>query len=86
MYDAKREAIITKYHKEPERTLLYAAYASCDDGPEKIICTHKTGMALKLHSKRIAALTYCMISLGYEGLSDEEQELKDGTHELYMKE
>lgn len=67
---------------EPAHMLLWVAYASTQDGIYKNYsnydCTYKTNPDLD----RIYEL---IIAFGYE-LSDEERALRDGTHELYVKE
>lgn len=84
---AGRDLINDKFLTSPEQVLLAAIYCSyddkrtngygdCWDWEKKIIRND--------HSENLDELYDMLIELGYE-LSDEEQALRDGTHELFDK-
>jgi ParB family chromosome partitioning protein len=84
-YEAKRKAITEKYQKDPERTMLYTAYFTLDDGPHKNYVYAQRWNGFKITHQKNGSLDLiyeALVSLGYE-LSDEEQQLRDGTHELF---
>lgn len=82
---AKRELIFERYNKQPERTMLLAAYACFDDKPSNDYF-HAQSWSLEIEHEKNSSLDVLydtLIALGYE-MSDEEQQLREGTHELFV--
>lgn len=72
---------LSQAEKTPYRSLLALAYASSDDGKNEDCLTWDC----KYRQNRFLERLYDFLcSLGYE-MSDEEQSLMDGSHELYTK-
>lgn len=72
--------IVENLRQQPERYMLIAAYCSLDFSRENYYswdCTHKKNAGLDRVYDFLGAL-------GYE-ISDEEQAMRDGTHELFAK-
>ena len=83
--DAKRKLIFERYHEQPEKTMLLVAYTCFDDKPGNGY-VHVQSWCHKIeHEKNssLDALYDTLIALGYE-MSDEEQALRDGTHDLFL--
>lgn len=75
------EDIVEGLHQQPERYLLIATYCGLDSKSDRYYnwdCSHSESEDLDR--------TYAFLeALGYE-ISDEEQALRDGTHELFKRE
>lgn len=83
----KRELMMEKYREDPERTMLCLAYCYGDDGEYSDYHSAESWNGWRIvYSKndKLDNLYDALVSLGYE-LSDEEQQLRDGTHELFDK-
>lgn len=83
--EMKQNAALAKYKENPERTMLYTAYLSTDDGPHRNYFNAQSWKGYKIthvKSERLDLIYDALIDLGYE-MSEEEQRLRDGTHELY---
>lgn len=78
----KRDLVIKKYREQPERTMLLAAWASLD-GNESYYDSHAYNFTISHKpNNTLDAIYDSLIALGYQ-ISDEEQALRDGTHELF---
>jgi ParB-like partition proteins len=79
----KRDLIFKKYSEQPERTMLLVAWSSLD-GNENYYDSHGYNFTIKHKpNPTLDAIYNNLIALGYQ-MSDEEQALRDGTHELFM--
>ena len=84
MVNIKRDLVIKNYHEQPERTMLLTAWASLD-GNENYYDSHSFNLTINHKpNPTLDAIYDSLIALGYE-MSDEEQALRDGTHELFMR-
>jgi len=85
MVNLKRDLIIQKYLKQPERTMLAVAWATTDN-EEKYYEAQSWNKAIKHRpNDTLDAIYGGLIALGYE-MSDEERRLQDGSHELFQNE
>jgi hypothetical protein len=81
----KREMLLEKYRENPERAMLCLAYCYGDDGEySNYHSAESWNDYIIVHKKndKLDALYDFLIALGYE-MSDEEQQLRDGTHPLF---
>ena len=82
----KRDIITEKYNEQPERILFVTLYfGTCDSGTNKYY--HARSWEKKIAydaNEKLDKLYDFLISVGYE-MSDEEQQLRDGTHELFAE-
>jgi ParB family chromosome partitioning protein len=83
--EAKHALISERYHEQPEKTMLIVAYACFDDKPSSDYFNARSWEHRIVHEKnnRLDVLYDALIALGYE-MSDEERELRDGNHELFV--
>lgn len=76
------DSLASEFNISPERTLLCVAYACVaaerQNGYHLYNCEYNP-------NGRLDAIYDCLIKLGYQ-MSDEERALRDGTHELYVRE
>ena len=79
--------IVDLYDAEPERVMLIVTYCKCDDGPSNDYFSAQSWNKKITYEKNrhLDALYAALISMGYQ-LSEEEQQLCDGTHELFDQE
>lgn len=82
----KRDLIQEKYEKQPERVSLMAAYLGRSDSKTEGYYFSESWNNKIKHRKndKLDNIYDTLISLGYE-ISDEEQQLRDGSHELFDK-
>lgn len=81
-----RILIDKKYEEQPERILFMAAYLGWGDDKSKGYY-YPQGWCNKVEYQRTEGLDFIydtLISMGYQ-MSEEEQRLKDGTHELFRQ-
>jgi len=81
--DVALETVTAAVSKSPERALLLAAYCDSDDG--KSNGYHSRWNAEYAENESLDCLYDFLEKLGYQ-MSDEEKALRDGTHELYIRE
>ncbi|MDD4564790.1 MAG: ParB/RepB/Spo0J family partition protein [Eubacteriales bacterium] len=86
VHEYKKSLVLSEYGKAPEKTLFLLAYAGCDDKPSNDYFQARSWESKIAHEENSAlnVLYDALISLGYE-MSEEEQQLRDGTHELFDK-
>lgn len=83
--ETKRDLILGKYHESPELATLKVTYVLSGDSPSSYY--HPRGWENRIvhvENKNLDFIYDALISLGYE-LSTEEQQLRDGSHELFDK-
>jgi ParB family chromosome partitioning protein len=79
----KRDLIFRKYLEQPERTMLLVAWASLDSN-ENYYESHSYNHTINHKTNpTLDAIYNGLIALGYD-MSDEEKQLQNGTHELFM--
>jgi ParB family chromosome partitioning protein len=84
-WSMKRELLEGNYYGNPEQTLLCIAYCYGDDGAHSDYHYAQSWDGYKItwqKNSTLDALYDGLISLGYE-MSEEEQQLRDGTHILF---
>lgn len=83
----KRDLLIEKYNKFPEKIILVVTYMTFGDGPgNKYYYAQNYGdFKIKYNKNETLDIIYStLLDLGYE-MSDEEKALQNGTHELFDK-
>lgn len=81
----KRDLILGKYLEEPERVMLIISWATIDNN-ENYYNSHSYNSTIDYNpNPTLDAIYDGLVALGYE-MSEEEQQLRDGTHELFLNE
>ncbi|MEN6421629.1 MAG: ParB/RepB/Spo0J family partition protein [Smithella sp.] len=85
--ESLRPLIMERYTDEPERVILTVAYFGFNDSASTDYYQARSWESKIIHESNstLDDLYDGLISLGYE-LSEEEQQLRDGTHKLFDKE
>jgi ParB family chromosome partitioning protein len=85
-WDRQQKLLDTAYQERPEYMLFLAAYISSEDGTSNDYYEARNWekKILFQHNPRLDNLYDLLIALDYE-MSDEEKQLRDGTHELFDK-
>ena len=78
------ELLTRQYDEQPEKAMLAIIYANCDDKPSNSYFSSQSwNLSIKFRENESLDMLYDgLISLGYQ-ISEEEQALRDGTHELF---
>lgn len=80
-----RELIFKKFLEQPERVILLTAWSSLDNGSEKYYRAQSYNSTIAHDpNPTLDAIYDGLVMLGY-AMSDEEQQLRDGTHEIFTK-
>lgn len=80
----KTSLVLEKYNQQPERIMFLAAYLGRDDHKTEGYCSfysYKFSLG-HFENEKLDDIYDALISMGYE-MSDEEQQLRDGTHPLF---
>lgn len=82
----KRNLLVEKYNKSPEKTMLAVTYITLGDSPSSKYYNAQSWNDFKIEYSKNETLDIIyssLLDLGYE-MSDEEKSLCDGTHELFQ--
>ena len=84
--ELRRNLLAAKYKEAPECSLFKVAYARMNDSSNKgYFYTRKWESSISYEKNRDLNIIYdILVDLGYE-MSDEEKQLRDGSHELFDK-
>ena len=80
----KKNLLIEKYNKSPEKTMLVVTYMTLGDSPSnKYYDAQSWNFKIEYSKNKSLDIIYStLLDLGYE-MSDEEKALQNGTHELF---